>query len=530
MKLRTRIKSNGDLVTEQTSEEHDGEFRVETSRNKTFVPIKVFGDNFGEGFVDEIHFVSDLATISGTTLIVEVSGTTETNLYAVSSSIDQTIKILSGNITSSFSVVEQQILLLSSSFVTHSLHPTGSFKDSIFQIEDNLDSSKIVKFEVGVVSSSTTRTLTVPNRNITLGNILGPDTTNVNRSIPVWDGTNGQQLTTSSLVISGTNNLDLASGSIKNIGYFDFLQKDSTGIPFQEGRLFYDSEERTLSLYGQTSGSSLQIGQELLLYCVNKTTGTIWNGAAVYISGAQGNRPTIGLAAAGMTSSEVNIIGLATQDIAVNASGYICLQGLLHDVNTQQWPANTRLYLCTRAGEITATPPTGSAAVMFVGVSVVQHQNQGIIACRILTPARIQYQHDVLNGYPTSGSYLRGDGTWWNTSSFDDDVASASFNSRWDDLQGTFDNSTGAQTNLTLTTFDTSGFQTLFFRHDQDNHFSMRFQFPHKWSRTIVKPHLHLLPAAQPTTNVTGTVEIGYQYAWANNSTLTTWSSGSTQM
>ena len=48
MKLRTRIKSNGDLVTEQTSEEHDGEFRVETSRNKTFVPIKVFGDNFGE--------------------------------------------------------------------------------------------------------------------------------------------------------------------------------------------------------------------------------------------------------------------------------------------------------------------------------------------------------------------------------------------------------------------------------------------------------------------------------------------------
>jgi hypothetical protein len=99
--------------------------------------------------------------------------------------------------------------------------------------------------------------------------------------------------------------------------------------------------------------------------------------------------------------------------------------------------------------------------------------------------------------------------------SFDEAV----FDDRWDDVQGFFDEGTGAAA-LTFEEFRNTGFKMLFLRNNQNDELYMHFQMPHSWNTgSSVRPHLHLVPMADVGLNVTRSVEFGYSYSFNSSGT-----------
>lgn len=78
-----------------------------------------------------------------------------------------------------------------------------TFSDSTFRIQDNDDATKQLAFEVSGIATATTRTWTVPNANINLGDLSAVATTNSN----VLSGTRTRILGGSSNTVSGTDNV-----------------------------------------------------------------------------------------------------------------------------------------------------------------------------------------------------------------------------------------------------------------------------------------------------------------------------------
>jgi hypothetical protein len=184
------------------------------------------------------------------------------------------------------------------------------------------------------------------------------------------------------------------------------LSPDGTPT-WREGRLFYDTNDHTLAMYTDIQNVTLQVGQEMWVRVVNKTGSDILNGTPVIINGAQGNRPTITKASA-FTHGTSDILGVATHNIAHNATGVITVQGLVRDVNTDQWAEGTTLYLTLTAGVLSDIPVRAPYHPSKVGVVVYQHLNQGIIYVDPYKGSDIDELHDVLFDNKQNGDFI----TW----------------------------------------------------------------------------------------------------------------------
>lgn len=83
---------------------------------------------------------------------------------------------------------------------------------------------------------------------------------------------------------------------------------------------------------------------------------------------------------------------------------------------------------------------------------------------------------------------------------------------RWDDVLGSISQGTAGAA-LTYEVYRDTAFMMYFMRHDQDDALSFVFQFPHTWKyNTNVKPHLHVIPMADPSSSE-DVYFTGY-YAW----------------
>lgn len=71
----------------------------------------------------------------------------------------------------------------------------------------------------------------------------------------------------------------------------------------------------------------------------------------------------------------------------------------------------------------------------------------------------------------------------------------------WDDLVCSVA-AAGGVANLTTEAIGTTGFEVGFCRHDQDDTLFLAWQLPHGWARaTAIRPHVHILPAADPVAD-----------------------------
>jgi len=105
-------------------------------------------------------------------------------------------------------------------------------------------------------------------------------------------------------------------------------------------------------------------------------------------------------------------------------------------------------------------------------------------------------------------------------------IPTAAFEHRWNDLQGVLDVSTGVGA-LTFEPYLTNGLSYYFFANNQNDTITPKFQMPHNWALTGVRPHMHVVPCADPATPEV--VALGYQAQWLSltGSMSANWTTGS---
>jgi hypothetical protein len=103
---------------------------------------------------------------------------------------------------------------------------------------------------------------------------------------------------------------------------------------------------------------------------------------------------------------------LATEFIGNGNRGYVCLLGLVRDVDTSMYVAGRPLFLGTN-GDLTMTPPTQPASTVFVGIVCRVNANNGVI---YVDPRPVDALNELQDVYvPTRqvGDHLVYNGTVW---------------------------------------------------------------------------------------------------------------------
>jgi hypothetical protein len=171
-------------------------------------------------------------------------------------------------------------------------------------------------------------------------------------------------------------------------GTFDVLDMtlldEANYPPHKEGRLFYDSDNHTISLYNDESDITLQIGQEQYVRVRNNTAATIGNGTAVLFNGVHGNSaPTVSGAIA-TSEATSQVIGLATHSIEPNTFGYVTTYGVVRDVDTSVFSAGDELYLsATQIGSGVNTSPVIPNFKTTIGHVIRSHPSNGSILVQV---------------------------------------------------------------------------------------------------------------------------------------------------
>jgi hypothetical protein len=201
--------------------------------------------------------------------------------------------------------------------------------------------------------------------------------------------------------------------TLGNISSLSFNQ--TAGITVAEGQMAWNTVDKTVDL-GLPSGSVLQIGQELLVRVVNKTGATIPDMRAVYITGAQGDRVTIGLATANATGGRT--LAITTQTIANNAEGLATVVGLVRNVDTSAFAEGAEIWVSpSTPGALVSPQPEKPNRSVLVGYCVRSHATVGILFVAVRFASALSILSDLLLTSPTNRQAIMYDAasqTWKN--------------------------------------------------------------------------------------------------------------------
>ena len=247
------------------------------------------------------------------------------------------------------------------------------------------------------------------------GDVTGPASSTDN-AIARYDGTTGKLLQNSSMTISD-------GGEIAGINDAAFNTAPAT-IPTAPGSLYWDAADnsQTLSLVMAGGNAVQQIGEEI--YYRIKASSAITNGQCVMFTGAVGASGGItGAPASGLTDANGDhVMGVATEDIALNGWGYVTEFGLVRNIDTtgtsvgETWADGDLLYYNpSYSGGLTKTVPVAPAAIVEVATVVHAHVSSGSLFVRVTLFPRLNQLANVYAPSPNDNDLIN-----WNTS-----------NSRW---------------------------------------------------------------------------------------------------
>lgn len=235
---------------------------------------------------------------------------------------------------------------------------------------------------------------------------------------------------TSLEMLSSNGFINMQRSPITNLGYIDFNLTD--GIPPSEGRLKWNVDDGTLEVGMPGGNVNLQIGQEQLIRA--RANENILNGQAVYIDGAYGGqRPRISLANASSEDTSHATIGIATEDITLNQTGFVTLNGLVRGINTSNLPEGEVVYLDTTDGGLVSAAPIFPNHPVKIGYCINQHLTEGILYVDLNLGQVLNKIHDVLIVAPTDGDMLTYNaisGGWFNDYNITDFTTSSASNYR----------------------------------------------------------------------------------------------------
>jgi hypothetical protein len=266
---------------------------------------------------------------------------------------------------------------------------TAYFNSDNFQVFDDTDNTKGLKFITSGFTGGATRYATFKDKN---GVVVYQE------EINTYTGTTAPN---TFLRLNQTSPQKVFGGT----PIFPSIQYNLTGATATAvGKLQWSPDDLTLE-FGVNSDVTLQIGQEEIVRVVNKSGAPMHNGQLVVISGASGNKPAVVLANASNKDTAFKKILMLTQDIGNNNNGFATSSGLVHGLNTFAYSAGTRLYLSTTGGSWTNVPPPAPAYTVPVAVVTYEHINQGVVLVftGISPLPRLEDLSDV-NGTPLTSS------------------------------------------------------------------------------------------------------------------------------
>lgn len=189
---------------------------------------------------------------------------------------------------------------------------------------------------------------------------------------------------------------DAPSGKVqftKDIGPIDSVWFDPTHTDdhTDEGVVCWNALDRTLNITHQ-NGVKQQVGQESYFVVKNVTGNTIPNGTFVRFDGVTENginRLDAAPFLADGTYPSLYGIGIATEDIADNAIGFVTNFGMVRGLNTtgsdvsESWQVGQILYASpTNAGKLTNEKPTAPNNVLPVAAIVKVDATEGEVFVR----------------------------------------------------------------------------------------------------------------------------------------------------
>jgi hypothetical protein len=215
-------------------------------------------------------------------------------------------------------------------------------------------------------------------------------------------------------------NITSMTGITGGIATADYLQLDTGAtVTPTVARFQWDSTEGGPQI-GMAGGNvNLQIGQETVVLVYNNTGSALSEGQVVYVTGSQGQRLTVGLAQANNDATSAAIIGVVTEPIANNASGFITTQGTIHNINTTGFVDGAVIYLSpTTPGAWTTTKPVAPYHLVMVGYIVKGGSTgAGSIYVHVQNGYELDELHNVLITSPVTGQtlvYNSSTGLWVN--------------------------------------------------------------------------------------------------------------------
>ena len=161
--------------------------------------------------------------------------------------------------------------------------------------------------------------------------------------------------------------------------------------------------------------------RNLEVYVRNQSGSTIPAGAIVYISGATGNRPLITLAQANNDANSAQTMGFTKTSIANNGFGYVIVRGELENIDTSALTEGAQLYLSpTTPGAWTTTKPSAPQHLVYVGIVVRAHPNQGVILVAVQNGYELDELHTVSLTSPANNDLLtyESSSSLWKNKSF----------------------------------------------------------------------------------------------------------------
>ena len=300
--------------------------------------------------------------------------------------------------------------------------------NNLSDVSNKLIASQNLDLEIGVDVQSYNAVLDATTASFTTAKdtAISTNTTNI--------ATNTTNIATNvTNIATNATNIDLKA-PIASPTFTGTINTSATGIDFNPdglgGEVSWNNTEKTLDIVTGSDNVTVQLGQEVLLYCRNKTATDLVEGQIVKIVGATANTPNIELAIASTADEAHKTFGVVTQTItANNGEGFITLMGKVRDLSlrTQDGFVEGELvYLSsTVAGALTPTKPlieveigrvlrTGTANGT-LGVSInneasVYELQQELLPLIAINTAKIP--NDLTTGTADGTTFLRGDNEW----------------------------------------------------------------------------------------------------------------------
>lgn len=193
------------------------------------------------------------------------------------------------------------------------------------------------------------------------------------------------------------------------------LDPDAPAPPTRRtGDMFWDADNHCPSFVLEGSDTIWQGPMEDLLYGQNDSGVAHGNGLVGYISGSQGQRPTIDISRADDRTKSLAVVFATEAEIASNNSGYYTSRGFVRDVNTNGMAQGARLWLQPTGGYGTGQPSVGAnVRNVMLGHVVRSHAVTGSLFADITPYPFIDELSGVSIVAPTTGQVLAFNGTIW---------------------------------------------------------------------------------------------------------------------